>query len=373
MTLATQQTLQSLWQRFVQEELDALPADQRREVERDFETRFGSLLREAGSGDSKGAFADLLGFGGDGAPPFGEIPFPYLEADFDEAITPTQLHAVSELYFIHQHEIMGFFKVVRQLQKLFQEGRIRIQSGPGARALYLLQKHQPLRYGAKDRAIAYMRVFNYGKAPRPAGAVINKNFHYQLVALMSSLAQFFRDQTVGEVIRGATEIDDRPFGAIASVQRLGIDLRYALDRASYGNIVALTHETGLYLDQVSKLLDTPDIKRAFDATNRWQVVERVANLYFGGIKELSQRAKMAEAGRRVLQWVSSSNFDANADPETFKAEARAAASQAEAWIAAYRLTPEGRRFPGVNSSLKWSLGLSKRAAKEDAFDFDGVA
>lgn len=172
-----------------------------------------------------------------------------------------------------------------------------------------------------------MRVFNYGKAPRPAGAVINKNFHYQLVALMSSLAQFFRDQTVGEVIRGATEIDDRPFGAIASVQRLGIDLRYALDRASYGNIVALTHETGLYLDQVSKLLETPDIKRAFDATNRWQVIERVANLYFGGIKELSQRSKMAEAGRRVLQWVSSSNFDANADPETFKAEARVAASQ----------------------------------------------
>lgn len=113
MTLARQQTLQSLWQRFVQEELNALPADQRRDFERDFETRFGSLLREAGGGDSKDAFADLLGFGGDGAPPFGEIPFPYLEADFDEAITPTQLHAVSELYFIYQHEIMGFFKVVR--------------------------------------------------------------------------------------------------------------------------------------------------------------------------------------------------------------------------------------------------------------------
>jgi hypothetical protein len=359
MALATHQTIQSLWQRFVQDELGALPAEQRRNVERQFETRFGDLLSKAG-GNSTDAFVDLLGFGGEGIRPFGDIAFPHLEADFDESITPSQAHAWSQLYFIYQHEKMGVFRAVAQLQKLFRDGRIQIQSGPGARALYVLLRHTPLRYSAKDRAIAYMRVFNYGRAPRPAGAVINKNFHYQLVALMSSLAQYFRDLTIGEVIRGSGEIEQRPYGSIATVQRLAIDLRYALDRASYGNIVALTHETGLYLDQVLDLLETPDIKNSFGVRTRWELLERIANLYFGGTKELSHRAKMAEAGRRVLQWVASSDFSAYVDPDTFRAGAQVAGSQAEAWIAAYRLTEEGRRFPGVSTQLKWSFGLSQR-------------
>jgi hypothetical protein len=89
---------------------------------------------------------------------------------------------------------------------------MRIQRGPGARGLYLLEKWQPLRYNARDRAIAYMRVFNYGRAPRPAGAIVNVNFHYQFVALMSALAQYFRDITIGEVIRGSYTIDQRPYG-----------------------------------------------------------------------------------------------------------------------------------------------------------------
>ncbi len=360
MALATHQTIQSLWQRFVEDELGRLPVEQRRSAERQFEARFGDLLRKAG-GDSTDAFVDLLGFGGDGIKPFGDIAYPNLEADFDESITPSQALACSQLYFIYQHDQkMGVFRAVAQLQKLFRDGRIQIQSGPGAQQLYTLLRYAPLRYSAKDRAIAYMRVFNYGRAPRPAGAVINKNFHYQRVALMSSLAQYFRDLTIGEVIRGSGDIEQRPYGSIATVQRLAIDLRHALDRASYGNIVAVTHETGLYLDQVLDLLDAPDVRNSFGVATRWALLEKIANLYFGGARELSQRAKMAEAGRRVLQWVTSSDFSAHVDPETFRAGAEIVGSQAEVWIAAYRLTEEGRRFPGVSTQLKWSFGLSRR-------------
>ena len=104
-------------------------------------------------------------------------------------------------------------------------------------------------------------------------------------------------------------LEQRPYGTIATVQRLGTDLRYALDRASYGNIVALTQETGLYLKQLLELFETPDIKKSFDANNKWDVIEQVLNRYLGGARELSQRAKMAESGRRVLLWVAGNDFD----------------------------------------------------------------
>ena len=165
------------------------------------------------------------------------------------------------------------------------------------------------------------------------------------------------DLTVSEVVRGGPALDSRPYGAIATVQRIAIDLRYALDRASYGNIVSLTHESGVYLNEALAILNAPDIKRAYDATNRWQALEGILKRHRGAIGDLSQRAKMAEAGRRILQWVAGTTFDSDVDADSFRVQARTAGAHAEAWIAAYRLTRDGRRFPGANANLKWSRGL----------------
>lgn len=350
------ETITRLWQRFLREQLAEMAPEDRKAFEQQFEQRFAQLQKDA-AGDSAYGFIDLLGFGEKGVQPFGNLSFPHLTPDFDDSVIPSQLHAAAELYYIYQHEMMKIFKVADVLRQLFQMGRMRIQRGPGARGLYILEKWKPLRYTLRDRMIAYRRVFNYGAGPAPAGAVMNKNFHRQLVAFMTSLAQYFRDLTVGEVIRGSQDIDQRPYGNVASVQRLGIDLRYALDRSSYGNILALTHEVGHYLKTIMNLLDAPDIKKSFDANTKWDVVEMISNRHLGGASELSQRSKMAESGRRILLWVSDSDFDTAVDPLTFRAETQPFGAHAEAWIAAYRMTPEGSRFAGVSKTLRRHIGL----------------
>lgn len=89
--------------------------------------------------------------------------------DFDKSVIPPQLLAAAELYFIYQVDRMKLFQVVDVLRRLFQNGQIRIQRGPGARGLYILEKWRPIRYKARDRLLAYRRVFNYGRArSRPA-------------------------------------------------------------------------------------------------------------------------------------------------------------------------------------------------------------
>ncbi|MEN8762098.1 MAG: hypothetical protein ABF290_06650 [Thiogranum sp.] len=354
MAYETHETITRLWQRFLREQMADLPPEERHGLEQEFERRYAELQQGA-AGDQSHGFIDLIGFGDKGVVPFEDLPYRYLKPDFDESVIPSQLHAAAELYYIYQHERMKIFKVVDVLRQLFQLGRMRIQRGPGARGLYLLEKWKPLRYTLRDRMIAYRRTLNYGSAGAPAGAVVNKNFHRQLVAFMTALAQYFRDLTVGEVIRGSENIDERPFGNIASIQRLGVDLRYALDRSSYGNILALTTEVGHYLGTVLDLLDTPDIKKSFDANTKWDVVEMISNRHLGGAAELSQRAKMAESGRRILQWVADTDFSTSVDPLTFRSEARPFGSHAEAWIAAYRMTPEGRKFLGVTRTLKRSI------------------
>ena len=208
-----------------------------------------------------------------------------------------------------------------------------IQRGPGARGLYILEKWTAIRYTRRDRMIAYRRAFNYGTAPTPTGAVVNRSFHYQFVAFMSAMSQYFRDYTIGQVIRGSGTIDDRPFASLATIQRVGTDLRFNLDRASYGNILALTQEVGQYVQQILELFDTPDIKKSFDANTKWDVLEAVSNRHLGGAAELSQRSKMAESGRRILQFIADNDFRTDIDIELFHADSRASGAQAEAWIA----------------------------------------
>jgi hypothetical protein len=256
---------------------------------------------------------------------------------------------------------MKIFEVVNTLRRLFQLGRMRIQRGPGARGLYLLEKWRPLRYSLRDRMIAYRRAFNYGTAPAPAGAIVNVNFHRQFVAFMTAVSQYFRDLLIGEVIRGGQLIEQRPFGPVATIQRTGLDLRFALDRSSYGNILALTAETGHYLKTMLDLLEAPDIKKAFDANTKWDVIEIVSNRYLGGMTELSQRAKMAESGRRILQWIASSDFKTS-DPFRFQSESRPFGPHAEAWIAAYRMTPEGRGYRGITQTFRRTFGTAQTVA-----------
>ena len=361
MSYNTTETIQRLWATFLQEQLASLPAEQRQQYEQQFEDRFGELLKNAANGNAEG-FLDLIGFGGKGPVDFENLPYPYIQPDFDDSIVPSQLHAAAELYYIYQHERMKIFQVVEVLRRLFQQGRMRIQRGPGARGLYLLEKWEPLRYSLRDRMIAYRRAFNYGTVQAPAGAIVNVNFHRQLVGFMVAVSQYFRDLLIGEVIRGGQLIDQRPFGSIGTVQRIGLDLRYALDRTTYGNIFALTIEVGHYLKTVLQLLDTPDIKKAFDANTKWDVIEVVSNRYLGGIAEPSQRAKMAESGRRILQFVADNDFRTAIDPILFQSEIRPMGPHAEAWVAAYRMTPEGGSFRGITPTFRRVIGAASATA-----------
>jgi len=355
MSFQTTETIQRLWETFLREQLANMPPEQRQAFEQHFEDRFSDLLKGAGGGDDDG-FLGMVGFGPGGPVDFDKLPYPQIAPDFDDSVIPSQLHAAAELYFIYQHERMKVFQVADTLLRLYHLGKMRIQRGPGARGLYLLEKWKPLRYTLRQRMLAYRRAFNYGNAEIPAGAVVNRNFHRQLLGFMVSLSQYFRDLLIGEVVRGGPLIDQRPFGSIGTVQRIGLDLRYALDRATYGNIFALTMETGHYLKTVLKLLDSPDIKKSFDANTKWDVVEQVSIRYLGGVAEPSQRAKMAESGRRILQFVADNDFKTAVDPILFQSTVRPMGSHAEAWVAAYRMTPEGRHFTGTTATLQGILG-----------------
>jgi len=368
MTIQQTETIQRLWDRFIRDQLATIPPEERRAYTQQFEERFAELVEKGADGPTGGdGFLDLIGVGPKGRVGFEEMSYPYLKPDFDESFVSSQLHAAAELYFIYQYERSKVFQVANVLHRLFHAGSIKLTRGPGANSLYMLEKWQPQRYSLRHREAAYRRAFNYGVNPTAPGTVVNRDFHRQLVGFMGAVAQYLRDLRIGEVIRGGQQLEQRAFGSAATVQRLGIDLRYALNRATYGSIYALAVETGHYLKQVLALLDAPDIKKAFDANTKWNVVETVSQRYLGGMAEISQRAKMAESGRRILLFVADHDFKTGVDPSLFETEMGQIGQHAEAWVAAYRMTREGRGFVGAAPSPDPVFGSKNRHRFEPAF------
>ena len=166
MAQESNEVIKRLFQRFFRDELPGLSPTDRAAYEGEFEDRFNELLDRSTS-DTTPNFADLVGFGPGPVKPFESLNVPRLRNDFDESVVPPQLNASAELYYIYQMERMKVFQVVRTLIRLFRNGQIRIQRGPGARGLYILEKWTPIRYTRRDRLIAYRRAFNYGTAPVP--------------------------------------------------------------------------------------------------------------------------------------------------------------------------------------------------------------
>ena len=161
---ATHDVIKRLLQRFLRDELPNLSPAERQAFEQQFEGRSRCCSTAPPAAAARLPRPDRLRPGRGQA--VRRDALPAAQGGLRRVGHPVQLHAAAELYYIYQHERMKVFQVVDVLRRLFQLGRMRIQRGPGARGLYILEKWKPLRYSRRDRMIAYRRAFNYGTSRR---------------------------------------------------------------------------------------------------------------------------------------------------------------------------------------------------------------
>lgn len=274
--------------------------------------------------------AALVGLGDEAVGDIGDTRIAYGLAPYDETVTSERIIAVGDLYYLYQQEKVGIFRAMLKLQELFRAGTVRLSSGEGAFGLYQYDRRQALRHTARDRMQAYRRVFGYTRTTPPAGAKPNHEFHGQFVNFMNRVARFYRDKRISEVIR--PQSDRYSFGSVAVVRRAGLDLRNNVKSASYGHVNVLRVEMLQLLDEAFRILGEPDIRKLFGADNAWDVVEEVSRRYLGVPQvNISQRSRMAEAGRNILRWLAQPHI-LNASRVEFEALLNDVADEAEEWL-----------------------------------------
>lgn len=247
-----------------------------------------------------GGLADLIGLGNNVPTDLGSTQVSGGVVDYDDTVTSDRILASADLYYIAIHERLGVFKVMLKLQELFRAGTLRISSGDGAYGLYRFDRHNTLRYQARDRWYAYARVFGYGKEAGP-GARTNPEFHGLFSHFIGETAKFWRDKRISEVIR--QNATDPTFGSMAIVRRTGLDLRNNLKNSSYGYINVLRVETSQTLAEAFEVLESPDLRAQFGASNAWEMIELVLWQYFGQSVHASTMNRMAVAGREIIRWL----------------------------------------------------------------------
>jgi hypothetical protein len=307
---------------------------------------------KAAPGPPDGGVAELAGIGPTAASNLGVASLPVGVANYDDSVASERIQAMADLYYIYQHERVGVFRAVRQLQALFKAGTVRLGSGEGAFGLYQFDRREVLRHTRLDRAAAYRRTFGYGTRSVARGAQPNPEFHPLFVHFMNQVALYWRDKRVSDVIRERAY--DPSFGSIAIVRRAGLDLRNNLKFASFGHVNVLRVEVMQVLEEAFRILESDDIKRLFGADNAWDVVEEVLLRYFNQRIPTSARQRMAVAGREVLRWLSQAFVLQNQRAE-FEGLLLEIAEYAEEWITSAQSVGAARRLPtGAERTLRAS-------------------
>ena len=159
----------------LREELDGVPPEERRRVAVEFEGRFGGCSA-APRRATTAARSPICSASARRVRSLRRDRLAAPRADFDEAVTPSQLNAAAELYFVYQHERMRVFQVAEVLKRLFREGRMRVQRGPGARGLYTAREAA----AAALRREGPARRLQAGVQLRPRGAPVRRHRQRQL-------------------------------------------------------------------------------------------------------------------------------------------------------------------------------------------------
>ncbi|BAU44164.1 hypothetical protein [Leptolyngbya sp. O-77] len=276
-----------------------------------------------------GGLADLIGIGKDAAKGIDETRLPQGVEDYDEQVASDRILSVADLYYLYQMETVGIFRAIRKLQELFDAGAVRLSTGEGAYGLYRFDRRSILRYAERNRMQTYRRVFGYTTTPPMPSAKPNAQFHGMFTQFINSVAAFWRDKRISDVIRERAY--DPSFGSIATVRRAGLDLRNNLKWNSYGHVNVFRIETLQLLDEAFRILGAEDVRKLFGADNAWDVAEEVMLRYFNKQVNASQRHRMATSGRAIIRWLAQ-KYILNSSRAEFEALLREIADVSEEWL-----------------------------------------
>ena len=223
----------------------------------------------------------------------------------DVEIVEANLHAMQAMYFAAMLEEIKLFQVADKLVELFHMGVLPLGRGRAGDLLFRYWKRSNDRFTEVERNNLYSRAFGLPGGD-PALGSANREFNNGWFRFISAVSSYNRQVSVDDLLRA------RIPAAVSQeqVRKAGRDLAATLSLYGYGVAYFAATELQQQIVDILEILREEEVQKAYGARDPWQVVDQVAALELGGIKQSTIRGRtMAQAGAIIIRWLAKKHND----------------------------------------------------------------
>ena len=249
--------------------------------------RYNEATLAAGGGGGGGsgiAFLDL--------PPLSDP-----DGGSDE-IVPENIRAVAAIYVVYQCSQMLLFGVVDRIVELFVAGLLPMSGDTLARKLDDYYWNSDDRISPAGMSAQFTRALGAPGGDVGGDVTPNTEFNTLLMRVISSVAEFEREQSVGNLFDRAGR---RVMSTSGEYVRKAVrDLAANCTLYGYAGAQFAAERMGRQLRQAMDILNLPRIREIYGVSTIWQVIERVAQSEYGTTVNVVKHRTLAEETRAIL-------------------------------------------------------------------------
>jgi len=217
-------------------------------------------------------------------------------------VRPDNIRAVAVIYAAWQLEQVRVFEVVDRITETWWNGQLPNSVGDtGSRLLDQYYWSSEFRLSDAARHMQYGRVLGAPGGEVSTEVQPNTQFNDLLMRFVSSLAEYDRQQRVGDIVSGQKTGTLTLTGE--QVRQSGRNLAANASLYGFGGTQFAARRLADHAQQAFAILNAPDIQSAYGVDGPWKVIERVTTTEFGASPNIVKFRTMADSGKRLLDLI----------------------------------------------------------------------
>jgi hypothetical protein len=228
---------------------------------------------------------DLTGTAGGGAP---------------DDLRPDNIRAVGIILAAYNLEQLRLFDAVDRIIETWWNGQLPVGSDRGSKALDDFYWSSEFRLSPPARHMQYGRVLGVTGGEVSTEVQPNTQFHDLWMRLIASLAEYDRQQRIGDIVSGQRASALTLTGE--QVRQAGRNLAANASLYGWGGTQFAARRLAKHVQQAFDILNTAEIQNAYGVDGPYKVIERVAP-ELGGTPNIVKYRTLADSGKKILDLV----------------------------------------------------------------------
>lgn len=218
----------------------------------------------------------------------------------DPDLNVDNIRVAGTMYAMALLDRTGIFRVVDRVTELFMNGLLPFGHDAAGKALddYYWDTEDRLSEGQRRSQFSRMLGMPGGEVSKEVQP--NRDFEALFMRFIASVSEFTRQREVDRMFQS-----QRPVLSTSGeqVRKTALDVAKNASLYGWGGSFFIASRLNNQLSKAITVLSTPQVLKAYAASNHWQVVERVSQQDFGGVPNYVKYTTMAQSAKVIFDLI----------------------------------------------------------------------